>query len=207
MPRERASVTQNPKCYDGNRHSYINICLTHLDLSTIKLLSDHLMVLQRLLLWSKHSNSPTHLWFHLGRWLRSQLYVPSGHRWSIPVKKMCAISRQEEAKFCLPQEWKERLHLVANCKVSGKTCSCSRMAGNAKGNHEPKEFKLLWRSSSANYGDRVTNSDCRLSAGFTWPTWLIFFVAVVLLPEHTLQHIFITEQTIITKLVLIKEEI
>lgn len=184
--------------------SHINICLTHLDLSTITLLSDHFMVLQRSLLSSKHSNSPTHLWFHLGRWLRSQLYVPSGHRWSIPVKKMCAISRQGEAKFCLPQEWKERLHPVANCRGSGKTCSCSPVAGNAKWNHEQKEYKLLWRSFSANYGECVTNSDCRFSAGFTWPTWLIFFVAVVLLPEHTLQHIFFTEQTIMMKLVLIK---
>lgn len=133
MPREKASVIQNPKCCHGNRHSYINICLTHLDLSTITLLSDHLMVLQRSLLWSKHSNSPTYLWFHLGRWLHSQLYVPSGHRWSIPVKEMCAISKQGEAKLCLPQEWKERLHLVANCGGSGKNCLCSPMAGNAKG--------------------------------------------------------------------------
>lgn len=129
-------------------------------LSIITLLSDHLMVLQR----SKHSNSPTHLWFHLGRWQHSQLYVPSGHMWSIPVKEMCAISKEGKEKFCIPQEGKERMHLVANCKGYGKTCSCSCVAGNAKANHEQKEFTSLWRSLSSHYRKTITNSKCRFSS-------------------------------------------
>lgn len=139
--------------------SNINICPICLDLSIITLSSDHLMVLQR----SKHSSSPTHLWFHLGRWQHSQLYVPSGHMWSIPVKEMCAISKEEKEKLCTPQEGKERMHLVANCKGYGKSCSCS-LSGNAKGNHEQKEFASLWRPLSSNYRETITKSDCRFSS-------------------------------------------
>lgn len=102
----------DPKYCDGNRHRELHQHLPNTSGPVNHNIALRPPVLQRSLLWSKHSNSPTHLWFHLGRWLHSQLYVPSGHRWSIPVKEMCAISKEGEPKFCLPQEWEERLHLV-----------------------------------------------------------------------------------------------
>lgn len=161
MPTEKTSVIQNPKCCDGNRHRQLR---QHLPNTPGPV--NHNVALRPLNSSSevKHSNSPTYLWFHLGRWLHSQLYVPSGHRWSIPVKEMWAISKQGEAKLCFPQEWKESLHLATNWGGSEKTCSCSPMAGNTKANHEHKELKLLWRSFFANYGEWVTNSDCRFSS-------------------------------------------
>lgn len=159
------------------------------------------MVLQR----SKHSSSPTHLWFHLGRWLHSQLYVPSGHTWSIPVKEMCAVSKQGKKKLCIPQEGKERLQLVANCEGYGKTCSWSPVAGNAKANHEQKAFKSLWRSLSSNYRESISNSDCRFSSSIhliymtdflrgctftSWAKWTIIMKLVLVKTNKKLKKQF-----------------
>lgn len=152
MLREKASVIQNPNCCDGN--SCINICLICRDLSIITLFSDHSMVLQR----SKHSQSPTHLWFHLGRWLHSQLYVPSGHTWSIPVKEMCTVSKEGKEKLCIPQEGKERLRLVANCKGYGKTaCALLWLV-------MPKQTMTRRSLNHSQNPSPATNSDCRFSS-------------------------------------------
>lgn len=56
---------------------------------------------------------------------------------------MCVIGKEGKEKLCIPQGGKERVHPVANCGGYGKTWSCFPVAGNAKANHEQKEFKSL----------------------------------------------------------------
>lgn len=177
--------------------SYTNICLICLHLSIS-------------VLWSlngsseKHSSSPTHLWFHLGRWQHSQLYVPSGHMWSTPVKEMCAVSKEGKEKFCIPQEGKGRMHLVANCRGYGKVCHALLWLVMPKQTMSRRSLKHS-EDPSPVITERLSQSQTAgLAAAFTWPMWLIFFVAVLLLLGHTLQHIFVTKSTIIMKLVLVK---
>lgn len=203
----RKSVIQNPKCWWCNCPCLFpthlpNICGPVAHNAALRPQNGSSEVTTAMV---KHSNSPAYLWFHSGRWLHSQLCVPSGHRWSIPAKETRTINKQGETKHHPSQEQK-RLHLVANCRGSRKTYSCFPVTGNAKAK-QSRKFKLLWRSFSVNMQNVSQSQAAGLAAGFIWPTWLIFFVAIVLLPKHTLQHIFITEQTIMMKWVLIKETI
>lgn len=176
--KEGESIIQNPTCCDGNRHRQLHQHLpntsgpiNHNTAFTSLNGSPEVTVMV------KHSKSSTYLWFHLGIWLHSQLCVPSGHRWSIPAKEMHTVNKRGKTKHCPSPEQRRRLHLVANCKGCGKTCSFPPMEMQCK--------SKMWAEKSLNYSEDLPQliwtvsqtQTASLSAGFTWPTWLIFFVA------------------------------